>query len=49
MGLPIELEHEMSALIVCDRMGWTYEEYQSQPLWFIHGLIAKWNEDGKRK
>lgn len=49
MGLPIELGFEISAIIVCDRMGWTFEEYLSQPSWFISGLIAKWKQDGAKK
>lgn len=49
MGLPIDLGHEISSIVICDHMGWTYEEYCSQPPWFISGLIAKWKQDGPKK
>lgn len=32
--------------IVCEKMHYTYEEYQSQPTWFISSLLIKWNEEG---
>lgn len=48
MGLPIELTDEISAIIVCDKMGWTYDQYLSQPTWFVGALVAKWQQDGKK-
>lgn len=33
--------------MVCEKMSWTYEEYNSQPNWFIETLLIKWNLDGE--
>jgi hypothetical protein len=48
MGLPAEWDDDLASVMVCDRMGWTYDEYLSQPEWFIHSLIEKWSQDNKK-
>jgi hypothetical protein len=30
----------MSMAVLCREMGWTFQEYMSQPTWFIHMLVA---------
>ena len=34
---------DLFMFIVCDKMQWTYEQYNSQPDWFIDGLNQLWN------
>ncbi len=31
--------------IICDRMGFTYQQYMSQPAWFIKLLLLKFSQD----
>lgn len=38
----------MFMLITCETMGWTYQEYMSQPVWFIEALRQKMSIDNKR-
>lgn len=33
----------MKMAICCEKMNWTYQEYISQPNWFIELLLLKWN------
>lgn len=33
--------------IVCEKMGWTFDQYLSQPTWFINLLLAKFSADTK--
>lgn len=33
---------EMHAVLVCDKMHWTYDQFLDQPVWFIKLLSAKW-------
>lgn len=44
-----ELPEEMITAIVCEKMGWTFQEYMDQPTGFIDILILKWNEDTEYK
>lgn len=37
----------MLAAIVCERMHWSYETYQSQPVWLVDLLLSKWEIDAK--
>jgi hypothetical protein len=30
----------MTAAILCREMGWTWNELQEQPLWFVRNLIG---------
>lgn len=36
-GLP----EEFGIIEICKAMGWTYDEYMSQPDWFIQAIILK--------
>jgi len=38
----------MFMLIICQEVGWTYQEYMSQPTWFIEALRQKMVLDNKR-
>lgn len=38
----------MFMLIICQEVGWTYQEYMSQPIWFIEALRSKMSIDNKR-
>lgn len=44
-----ELSDEMTAVMVCSKMGWTYTEYINQPDWFISALLIKWGCDIEEK
>lgn len=35
----------MIAALVCERMGWTYWDFEAAPDWFIDVLLLKWVED----
>ena len=36
----------MSTALLCHEMKWTYQEYDSQPYWFILTLVSMLNEKG---
>lgn len=38
---------ELQAVLLCDMFNWTYDEYMSQPNWFIEMMWRKRVEDGK--
>lgn len=38
----------MNVAVVCQEMKWTYDEYMSQPSWFLTLLAEKMNHDGKQ-
>jgi len=35
----------MVQAIICREMGWTWEEYQKQPAWFIDNLLLMFNAE----
>jgi hypothetical protein len=37
----------MNVVVICQEMGWTYQEYLDAPNWFINLLVEKMNQDGK--
>ncbi|MCK5015451.1 MAG: hypothetical protein KAS32_00100 [Candidatus Peribacteraceae bacterium] len=39
----------MFEVVVCEKFGWTYEEYMNQPLDFIELIKHKYKVDGKRQ
>lgn len=39
----------MFMLIICEKFGWGYDEYLTQPVWFIEALRAKMVIDNKRE
>jgi hypothetical protein len=41
------LPEEMIAAIICEKFGWTYEEYLDQPHWFIEIIKTKLREDAE--
>lgn len=41
------LDEQMSIVILCCDMGWTYQEYLSQPEWFLDLLRIKRNFDAE--
>lgn len=38
----------MFMLIICEKFGWGYDEFLSQPVWFIDALRQKMIVDNKR-
>jgi len=36
-----------SDTIICERMGWTYDELQETPEYFIDALVARWAVEQK--
>jgi len=43
-----KIDEVMFMLIICQEVGWTYQEYMSQPTWFIEALRQKMVLDNKR-
>lgn len=39
----------MIAVVICEKMGWRYEDYLSQPNWFVELLIEKIRIDAKKE
>lgn len=37
----------MVTVSICQEMGWTYEEYMSQPKWFLNSLMDKMEVDAQ--
>lgn len=37
----------MNVVVICQEMGWTYQEYLETPTWFLNLLAEKLNQDGK--
>ena len=35
----LEFPEEMTAVILCREMGWTWQELESQPLWLVKNLV----------
>jgi hypothetical protein len=38
----------MLIVSICERLGWTYQDYMNQPVWFIDLLLAKMDIDHQR-
>ncbi len=38
----------MLIVSICEKFGWTYQEYMDQPLWFIDLLLAKADIDRQK-
>jgi len=34
-------------VFICDKMRWTYDEYMSQPQFFLKMLLLKWGLDAE--
>lgn len=39
----------MIVAVICEQMGWTYEEYMNNPLWFTELLVRKLEIDAKKQ
>jgi hypothetical protein len=35
--------------MVCEKMCWTYQEFENQPDWFIQLLLFKWSLDNEHQ
>ncbi len=46
-GFEGEIPADLFPIIVCEKMGWTYQQYLEQPKWFISGLSAMWSAQAK--
>ncbi len=40
-GKRLEFTEEMQALLICEKMGWTWDEYLCQPSFFIKMIAEK--------
>jgi len=36
----MEYPDDMTAAILCREMGWTWQELQDQPIWFVKNLLS---------
>ena len=43
------MDNLMQMVAICEKFGWTYEEYQSQPFYFITVIKRKMAIDQKRQ
>lgn len=41
------LHPDMQVAMLCEKMGWTFQQYCSQPDWFIDLLLIKGNLDSQ--
>lgn len=41
------LPDELKIAVVCEKMGWSYNEYNEQPNWFIETLLLKWRSENE--
>lgn len=46
-GFEGEIPHDFFPVIVCEKMGWTYQQFLNQPKWFIEGLSTIWSATAK--
>jgi hypothetical protein len=40
-----ELPLPLLAAVICRELGWTYQEFVSQPVWFVPIIIKLMNEE----
>lgn len=40
---------QMLMITICEKYGWDYFTYESQPSWFIDLIISKMEIDNKKK
>jgi len=36
----MEFPDDMAAAILCREMGWTWQELQDQPIWFVKNILS---------
>jgi len=41
------MPEEILIIEICERYGWTYDQYLDQPQWFIDTIIQKSNMDSE--
>ncbi len=41
------MPEQLIMAMVCEKMGWTLEQYLCQPVWFIKTLLLKMNLDAE--
>jgi hypothetical protein len=41
------LKNEQVAALICREFGWTFEEYQNQPSWFIDIILEMLKAEGE--
>lgn len=46
-GAGFELTHELVVAIVCERMGWTYWDFEAAPVWLVDTLLMKWTAEAR--
>lgn len=42
------VEEELSIVMLCKSMGWTYEDYMNTPQWFIEVLQGMFQADAQK-
>lgn len=47
MGGEVDMTEDMLAVLICEKMHYTFQEYDAQPTWFIRSLIAKMQAEAK--
>jgi hypothetical protein len=43
------LPEEIKETILCEKIGWTHEEYLKQPAWLIDTFLLKWSLDNEHQ
>jgi len=43
------INDDMLIVVICQEYGWTYEQYMSQPFWFIRLVQEKMSRDSKER
>lgn len=46
-GVGGELSEELTATLLCDKLGWTYDEFLDTPVWFVKALLGKIQADNQ--
>lgn len=44
-----EIPDEIWISIICEKYGWTYEEYSAQPWWLIESAKIRMAEEAKKE
>lgn len=46
-GTEVALFPEMTAVIICERFGWTWQEYEAQPWVFIQSILEMMHAENR--
>ena len=45
----VNVTGDLKQVLICEKMGWTFQDYDSQPIYFIDMLFTKINLDLKKE